>query len=91
PEVVEVVPAGIREVSGKGVRLEDGTAVEADAVIAAPGLALDEAAVPDAPGVFAFWDPSGAEKAARAVRALHEGIVAVVVSSLPYRCPPAPY
>ncbi|QYJ14882.1 hypothetical protein Rxycam_00693 [Rubrobacter xylanophilus DSM 9941] len=90
-EGVEVVPAGVREVSGKGVRLEDGTTVRADAVIASPGLALDVGAVPEDPRVFAFWDPDGAGRASRAVRELREGVVAVVVSSLPYRCPPAPY
>src|SRR4028119_1805286 len=78
------------EVSGGGVRIE-GEWVEADAVVASPGLALAPGRVPDAPNVHTFWDPEGAERASEAARGLQGGTVAVVVSSLPYRCPPAPY
>jgi sulfide:quinone oxidoreductase len=78
------------EVSGGGVRIE-GEWVEADAVVASPGLALAPGRVPDAPNVHTFWDPEGAESASEAARGLRGGTVAVVVSSLPYRCPPAPY
>ncbi len=116
---VEVVPAEATAVSGRGIRIGDHR-IRADAVIAAPGLAL---AVPfDAatggerpPGasrsggsrsggspsggsrsggspVVAFWDPPGATAAATAIAALDRpATVAVVVTSLPYRCPPAPY
>ena len=91
PAGVEVVPGEAAEVSGGSVRLGGGAVVRADAVIAAPGLALDAAAVPEAANVFAFWSPSGAARATRAVRSLREGVVAVVVAALPYRCPPAPY
>jgi sulfide:quinone oxidoreductase len=89
PEV-EVVAGEVEEISGGGVRLE-GRTYEADAVVAAPGLVLDLRRVPDAPGVHAFWDLAGAEVASNAVRTVECGTVAVVVSSLPYRCPPAPF
>ena len=87
---VEVRPDEVEEVSGGGVKAH-GEWVEADAVVAAPGLVLDGERVPDAPNVHAFWDPEGAERASDAARRFRGGTVAVVVSSLPYRCPPAPY
>jgi len=80
----------VEEVSGGGVRIEGGW-VEADAVVASPGLVLAPERVPDAPNVHTFWDPEGAEGASEAARGLRGGAVALVVSSLPYRCPPAPY
>ncbi len=89
-EGVEVRPDEVEEVSGGGVKMGDGW-VEADAVVAAPGLILDPEWVPDAPNLYAFWDPGGAERASDAARRIRGGTVAVVISSLPYRCPPAPY
>ena len=90
PGGVKVQLGEAEEVSGGGVRIE-GEWVEADAVVASPGLALAPERVPDAPNVHTFWDPEGAERASEAARGLRGGAVAVVVSSLPYRCPPAPY
>ena len=87
---LEVVNGEVEEVFGDGVRV-GGKTHEADAVIAAPGLALDLGSVPRRPNVHALWDTEGARAAARAVRDFRGGTVAVVVSSLPYRCPPAPY
>lgn len=87
---VEVRVGEAEEVSGEGVKL-DGRWIRADAVIAAPGLSFDLGRLPDVPRVYAFWDPHGAASATEAVRSLKHGVVAVVISSLPYRCPPAPY
>ncbi len=53
---VEVRPDEVEEVSGGGVKAAGGW-LEADAVVAAPGLVLDPERVPDAPNVHAFWDP----------------------------------
>jgi sulfide:quinone oxidoreductase len=77
-------------VAGNGVRL-DGTWVPADAVIAAPGLVPRAAVGLEVPGAVAFWDPVAAAPAARAVAALEQGTIAVVIAGLPYRCPPAPF
>ncbi len=87
---VKVVPDVVDEVSGGGVRA-GGRWIEADAVVAAPGLYVDTGSVASAPGVHAFWDPGGAAAASEAVRGFQEGVVGVIISSLPYRCPPAPY
>jgi len=90
PRGVEVRFGKVEEVSGGGVRIE-GEFVEADAVVASPGLALAPERVPEAPNVHTFWDPEGAERSSEAAREFRGGTVAFVVSSLPYRCPPAPY
>jgi sulfide:quinone oxidoreductase len=87
---VKVRAGEVEEVSGDGVK-SAGRLIEADAVIAAPGLGLDAGRLSKSPGIYAFWDPRGAAAAAEAVRELRRGVVAIVISSLPYRCPPAPY
>src|SRR5215210_390557 len=88
---VQVRAGEADEVSGDGVKL-DGLWIGADAVVAAPGLGLDAGRVPNSSsGVYALWDPHGAAGAAEAVRKMQRGVVAVLISSLPYRCPPAPY
>lgn len=84
---VEVLTGEASRVTGSGV-VVDGSFVEADYVIAAPGLETEDLSGPS--GVHAFWSPSGAEAAAGVVRGAADTI-AVVISSLPYRCPPAPY
>ncbi len=81
----------VQQATGRGVVLAGGRTLEADAVIAAPGLHLALTAVPARPNVFAFWSPSTAEAARAAVARLRSGRLAVVISGLPYRCPPAPY
>ncbi len=85
---VELVPELVEELRGDGVRVA-GSWHACDRVIAAPGLALERTGAGSA--VAWMWDPSSAEAAAPLVRACTSGTVAVVVSSLPYRCPPAPY
>lgn len=84
---VEVIAGEASQITGSGVAV-NGRFVEADYVIAAPGLETEELSGP--PGVHAFWSPSGAGAAAEAVRRA-AGTIAIVISSLPYRCPPAPY
>lgn len=86
-EGVEVLAGEVSEISARRVRL-DGNILEADYVIAAPGL--ETADVPEGPGVHAVWSPSEAEAVQEDLRCV-SGTMAVVVSSLPYRCPPAPY
>jgi len=84
---VRVLAGEASRITGSGVAV-DGRFVEADYVIAAPGLETEDLSGP--PGVHAVWSPSGAGAAAEAVRHA-AGTIAVVISSLPYRCPPAPY
>ena len=69
----------------------DSERVDADAVIAAPGLQPDVGAVPDWPRAHVGWDPDAAAVAAPALDAVPGGRLLVAVCELPYRCPPAPY
>ncbi len=86
---------GVRCIAGTVDRIEaDGVTIGherlgADAVIAAPGLALD--AVPAWPRAVSAWDPTGAARARAAMPDVGAGRVLVAACSLPYRCPPAPF
>jgi sulfide:quinone oxidoreductase len=66
--------------------------IPVDAIIAAPGLALDLHGF-GSNAALGFWDPVTAMNAREAIsEAVSEGKdVAIVIESLPYRCPPAPY
>lgn len=88
---ITVQQGEVQQATGAGVVFADGRTLEADAVIAAPGLHLQLEAVPTDAHLFAFWSPSTAEAARDAIARLRSGRVVVVISSLPYRCPPAPY
>jgi len=90
PDGVRVVVGEVEGVSGDGVRA-GGQRHGVRAAICAPGLVPDGSRVPEAPNVRAFWDPAGAEAAREAAMGFRGGTVAVVVSALPYRCPPAPF
>lgn len=87
---INVQAGEVTAVSGDGA-VVDGETITADFVIAAPGLALDASAVPRHPAIIPFWSPSTAAAAGEAVQALQTGRVAVVITGLPYRCPPAPF
>jgi sulfide:quinone oxidoreductase len=97
PEAAEVPIslAGVRLLVGEAQITDDlglsvdGEPVQADAVIAAPGLSLDFDSVPTADGAVAAWDPRSAHRAANILRAADT--ICVIVSDLPYRCPPAPF
>jgi sulfide:quinone oxidoreductase len=80
----------VTAVSGSGVTV-NGEQISAAAVIAAPGLALDLQALPNFPTIYPLWSPETAAAATNAITQQQSGTVAVIISSLPYRCPPAPY
>lgn len=69
----------------------DGRRVDADAVIAAPGLCPDADAVPGWQRAHAAWDPVAAAAASAALAGVPGGRLLIAVCALPYRCPPAPY
>jgi sulfide:quinone oxidoreductase len=89
-EGVECLAATVDEVDGdgRGVRV-DGRRLDADAVIAAPGL--ETAPIPPWPRAVAAWDPLAAARARAAMPQVAAGRVLVAACSLPYRCPPAPF
>lgn len=77
--------------NGRQVELASGEQILAEAVIAAPGLALDLESVPPHDNLFAFWSPSTAAAVGQVAANQTGGTVVVAISSLPYRCPPAPF
>jgi sulfide:quinone oxidoreductase len=87
---IEVIGASAEAVSGRGVRI-DGGWVAADAVVAAPGLILEPGSVGPNGRVVGCWDLSTARDVPALIGAVAKGVVAVVIASLPYRCPPSPY
>jgi sulfide:quinone oxidoreductase len=87
---IEILPAQVEAIEPGAIKIE-GSWLRADAVIAAPGLALDPVGSATSGSIVGFWDPTGAEVAAPRIAAVEQGAVDVVISSLPYRCPPAPY
>lgn len=74
-----------------GGAIVDGRRVDADAVIAAPGLWPDAGAVPDWQRAHVAWDPAAALGASAALAGVPGGRLLIAVCALPYRCPPAPY
>src|SRR5579875_457330 len=87
---VDIVPAQVEAVEPGALRI-GGSWLQAHAVIAAPGLTLDPVGRATRGETVGFWDPTGAEAAAPRILAVERGVVDVLISSLPYRCPPAPY
>ncbi|MCB0078781.1 MAG: NAD(P)-binding protein [Anaerolineales bacterium] len=86
---IRVVADEAEALRGDGVRVA-GQWIDADAVIAAPGLALEIAALPAWAQGMAAWSPSSA--AALDTREIRRGdTLLIAVAALPYRCPPAPY
>jgi sulfide:quinone oxidoreductase len=90
---VEVVPAAADAIEAGRVHVA-GRWIDAQAIIAAPGLTL----TPGGPrrtqagqGMAAFWDLEGAARVAGVIGAFDRGLVNVVIASALYRCPPAPY
>ena len=91
-----VAVPNVRVLAGAATGLRPGAVtagdrvLEVDAVVVAVGLELELAAIPRTSGVAVAWDvPTAA--AARSVLGGDDGPVVVAVSSVPYRCPPAPF
>ena len=88
---VATVAGEVESVTGSGIVL-GGVEMPADAVIAAPGLHLDFDALPTSRKIVPFWSPSGAAVATPMLEQIqNDSTIAIIISSLPYRCPPAPY
>ena len=87
---VEIIPARVEAIEPGAPRMK-GSWLRANVVIAAPGLTLGLVGNATSASIAGFWDPTGAEATAPRIGAVERGIVDVVISSLPYRYPPAPY
>lgn len=89
-EGLKTIDGDAERVARDGV-LVAGERIAADAVIAAPGLALAPETLPAWPRAGVAWDPVAAEEARERLLAVEAGRVLIAVCSLPYRCPPAPF
>lgn len=97
-EGVAVVADTVAGVEPGEVRLASGRTLAADAVVAAPGLALAPGGIGGAASwhspaahTVGVWDLDGAAAATSAVTAVGRGVVTVAIAAPLYRCPPAPY
>lgn len=69
-----------------------GTEIPFDYLVVALGAELAPQAVPGLPDVYhSYYDLESAQKLAQALPSFQAGTVALVVSSLPFKCPAAPY
>lgn len=90
---VEVLQAEVREVdlAGRRVKTERGT-LAYDYLVVALGAELAPETVPGlAEAAHTFYTFEGAARLREALAAFRGGVVAVVVSALPYKCPGAPH
>lgn len=90
---VELLVGEVEEVdaAGRAFRLKDGTVVSADRLVLAPGAAYDPRLVPGFEGaVHHFYSLEAALDLMAALQRFRGGEVVVGVTTLPYKCPPAP-
>ena len=64
--------------------------LEYDHLVLATGVEYDWGAVPGAANAFSFYDLHSARRLRRRLSSFRKGKVVIAVSSLPYKCPPAP-
>lgn len=90
---VELVHAAVERIDPeKKLVAADGRELHYDSLIVALGAALASEALPGyADAAHNFFEPAGAASFWAALQAFEGGRIVVAVSSLPYKCPAAPY
>lgn len=90
---VELVPAAVERIDPeRKLVAADGRELHYDTLIVALGAALAPEALPGyADAAHNFFEPAGAASFCAALQAFEGGRIVVAVSSLPYKCPAAPY
>jgi sulfide:quinone oxidoreductase len=93
PSRVELVQAEVLSIDTESRRVDaGGGAIGYDHLVVALGAELAPEAIPGlAEGAHTFYTLEGAERLHGALRDFRGGAVAVVVSSMPYKCPGAPH
>ena len=89
---VRYLQAGVTgiDVASKTVTTSAGK-MDYDYLVLAPGAAYDWDAVPGASSAYSFYDIHSARRLRRKLAAFRRGRVIIAVSSVPYKCPPAPF
>lgn len=89
---IKVVEAEVRQVDlTKRVVAVDGREIAYDYLIVALGADLAPDAVPGLADAHTYYDLPGAQRLRDALATFEGGRVSLVVASLPYKCPTAPY
>ncbi len=90
---VELMQAEVQEIDAAGGKEATSTGMlEYDALVVSLGATLAPEAMQGYPETaHNFFDPEGASSLARALQGFRGGRLVVAVSSLPYKCPAAPY
>jgi len=89
-EVVEGAVTAINSQASKAIL--DGAEMSYDYLVVALGAELAPQAIPGlASQAFGFYEISEAERLSRELTDFGGGRIAVVITSLPYKCPAAPY
>jgi sulfide:quinone oxidoreductase len=78
------------DLPGKTVATSMGT-IEFDYLVIAAGAEYDWDAVPGAAQAYSFYNIETARRLRRRLNTFRKGKVVIAVSSVPYKCPPAPY
>ena len=89
---IEYVEAEVTSVDlgSKTVATSAGV-LEYDFLVLAPGAVYDWNAVPGSADAYSFYDLESARRLRRRLSTFRNGRVLIAVSSLPYKCPPAPF
>ena len=89
---VRYVPAEVRDIdTGSRTVATSAGKLEYDDLVLAPGAAYDWDAVPGSGDAYSFYDLESARRLRRKLSSFRKGRVVIAVSSLPYKCPPAPF
>ena len=78
------------DLSAKTVTSHSGT-FDYDYLVLSPGAKYDWNAVPGSKDNYSFYDIDSARKLRRKLASFRKGTVVIAVSSMPYKCPPAPF
>ncbi|MCS7206456.1 MAG: NAD(P)/FAD-dependent oxidoreductase [Dehalococcoidia bacterium] len=90
---VDLVQATVEEIDLKGGAVKaDGKVIGYDYLVVSLGARLAYEAAPGLfPTAYSFYELDQAVRLRDAVRTFAGGKVAIVIPSVPYKCPPAPY
>ncbi|MBI4306690.1 MAG: NAD(P)/FAD-dependent oxidoreductase [Chloroflexi bacterium] len=89
---VKYVQAEVTQFDPENRVLRTGPAkYEYDYLVLAAGAEYDWDAVPNARAAYSFYNLDTARRLRRALAAFNRGKIAIAISGLPYKCPPAPF
>ena len=89
---VRYIHADVHEIDTESRTVATSTGkLEYDYLVLAPGAVYEWDAVPGSDNAYSFYDLKTARRLRRKLSSFRKGRVIIAVSSLPYKCPPAPF